>query len=171
MRYHIMNHIVKAGFLIITGLILVGCASQPANLPATALVNENALPAVSPELDHYIAWVPLEQAQTAAVAEAMTHISLRQAREETSREVCRGNPVSGGNVIERHGPVAARTPASMGGHPAWYYRISQQPGTQDCLTVEQVNLYQALQGRLPDWLSIRRGRPATVRTLGLRSDP
>ena len=166
-----MNQIVKTGSLVIAGLILLGCASRPGILPATALVSESALPAAAPDLDHYIAWIPLEQAQTAAVAEAMTHISLRNAREETSRDVCRGNPVSGGSVIERHGPVAARTPDSMGGYPAWYYRISQQPGTQDCWTEEQVNMYQALQGRLPDWLRIQPGRPAVVRTLGLRSGP
>ena len=168
-----MNHIVKVGLLVFSGLILVGCASQPHTLPATALASETTLPAAAPELDHYIAWIPLEQAQTAAVAEAMTHISLRDAREETSRDVCQGNPVSSGQVIERHGPVAARTPASMGGYPAWYYRISisRQTGTQDCRSGEQVNLYQALQGRLPDWLNIQRGRPATVRTLGLHAGP
>lgn len=162
---------LKTVSLLFSGLILVGCASQPAHLPTTALVSQSNLPEMTPDLDHYIAWIPLEQAQTAAVAEAMTHISLRHAREGASRDVCRGNPVSGGSVVERHGPVMARTPDSMGGYPAWYYRISQQPGTQDCQSEEHVNLYQALQGRLPDWLRIQPGRPAIVRTLGLRGNP
>lgn len=135
------------------------------------MVNAASLPPTSPGLDHYISWVPLSQAQTASVAEAMTHISLNNAREQLSHDLCAGDRVSSGAVVEKHGPIAVRTPASMGAYPAWYYRISQQPGLTGCRNEQSGRLYQALQTRLPNWISVSPAEPADHRTLGLRTTP
>jgi hypothetical protein len=152
---------------MISATILCACAGQPSARMPINMLNASALPDTSPGLDHYIAWIPLEQAQTATVAEAMTHISMKTAREQTSHDLCQGALITAGNVIEKHGPVATRTPVSMGGYPAWYYRISQQPGLSGCQAQKNSKLYQALQTRLPRWLSISPARPAGEQTPGL----
>ncbi len=167
MSNNIMYQVVTRSILAISAALLCACASQPPGTTPAAMVNASAVPAGDPGLDHYIAWIPLEQAQTATVAEAMTHISLRNAREQTSHDLCDGRLITGGNVIERHGPVATRTPASMGGRPAWYYRISQQPGLGGCNNGRDNYLYQALQARLPRWMRLSRAGTNDVLTRGL----
>lgn len=166
-----MNQSVKVLLLLIASTALYACASQPAAIQPLGMVNAASLPPTMPGLDHYIAWIPLEQAQTATVAEAMTHISLNNARAQVSHEMCDGGRVSNGMIVEKHGPVAARTPASMGAYPAWYYRISQRPGLTGCRTEHSGGLYRALQTRLPRWLSISPAEQSDYQTLGLQTTP
>jgi hypothetical protein len=157
--------------LVITCTLLHACAGQlPTRLPL-GMVKAESLPPTPPGLDHYISWVPLAQAQTASVAEAMTHISLSKAREHLSHDLCNGDRVSRGAVVEKYGPIAVRTPASMGAYPAWYYRISQQPGLTGCRNEQSSRLYRALQTRLPPWISVSPGDTAETHTLGLHTSP
>lgn len=145
-------------------VFMQACSHQPtAQLPAV-MVNASTLPAANPGLDHYIAWVPTEAAQTATVAEAMVHITLQHARTEVSEEMCVGQPIARGLVVEKHGPVAVRTPVGMGATPAWYYRISQRPGLQGCGAESANSLYSALQSRLPAWISVTPGKPVIRHT-------
>ena len=155
---------------MIAATLLHACASQPAGRIPTDMPSAGALPPGSAGLDHYVAWIPLEQAQTAAVAEAMTHISLRNAREQVGHDLCNGALITDGNVIEKLGPVAARMPASMGEQPAWYYRISQQPGLGGCQPARDASLYQALQARLPRWISFTPAGPVDSQTPGLQNE-
>ena len=162
-----MNQSVTYIILMFTACLLGACSLQPEHpLPAN-IISAGALPPTDPALDHFIAWVPLKQAQTATVAEAMTHISLQSAREQTRSAICNGNPVMQGKVIERLGPVAAMTPTSMGGQPAWYYRISQQPGVRGCNSSHSTRFFQAMQIRLPEWINIQSAQPGNNRTAGL----
>ena len=141
--------------LMVSCLLLHACASQPITPRSAGTVDAGSLPVANPGLDHYIAWVPLERAQTATVAEAMTHISLKNAREQTSHDLCDGIPVTGGVAVEKYGPVTSHRPVGMGGQPAWYYRISIQPGLQGCEQQSTARLYEALQTRLPSWIDFQ----------------
>jgi hypothetical protein len=120
------------------------------------------IPAADPMLDHYIAWVPRENAQTATVAEAMTHISLVNAREQTARQLCGGNWVMNGEVTDSVGPLLATAPVTAGGYPAWYYRISQRPGLHGCQNTDAQKLYHTLQEHLPAWMDIKTARSTTL---------
>ena len=166
-----MFQLVRTSSLVILCTVLYACASQPAARLPVSMVKADALPPTTPGLDHYIAWIPLKQAQTATVAEAMTHISLNNARAQLSHDMCGGGRVSSGAIVEKIGPLAARTPASMGAYPAWYYRISQRPGLTGCRTEHRGRLYQALQTRLPRWISISPGDNADYQTIGLQTTP
>ena len=143
-----------------------GCAAPGGNAPApdTATI----IPAADPALDHYIAWVPMELAQTAAVARAVTHISLGNARERTGQQLCSGSRLMNGQVAALIGPLPAIAPPHAGGYPAWYYRISQAPGLQGCAVTGNARLYRFLQGQLPDWISIQPAATAAGGTLTLR---
>jgi len=159
-----MKHIVIKILPVFAIIFMQACSHQPAARLPAVVVNASALPAANPGLDHYIAWVPVETAQTATVAEAMVHISLQHARAEVSEEMCAGQPIARGLVVEKHGPVAVRTPVGMGATPAWYYRISQRPGLQGCGAESANSLYSALQTRLPAWISVTPGKPVIRHT-------
>ena len=51
-----------------------------------------------------------------------------------------------------------RSPAKTGGYPAWYYRISHQPGFHGCASQSSAQLYLKMQENLPAWIAIA---PAT----------
>jgi len=142
---------------------LQGCMA-PAGSRAytTGPVATNRIPATDPQLDHYIAWVPLDQARTASVAEAMTHISLVNAREKTAKLLCDSDWVMNGEVIDIFGPLPANAPENAGGYPAWYYRISLRPGIQGCQNTDSQKLYHTLQEHLPEWIDVRAARTATL---------
>ena len=162
-----MKQLVIKILPVLTCIFLQACSHQPAAHLPTSMVSASALPASNPGLDHFIAWVPTEVAQTATVAEAMVHISLQHAREQVSEELCGGQPIARGVVVEKHGPVAVRNPASMGATPAWYYRISQRPGLQGCGTESANSTYRALESRLPAWISVTPGRTGISHTADL----
>jgi len=132
-------------------LALHGCAS----ISGTNSVAVSPIPESDPSLDHYIAWVPRDKAQTATVAEAMTHISLVNAREQTAKQLCSGDRVINGEAMDNVGPLPISAPESAGGYPAWYYRISHRPGLHGCQNADAREFYHALQKNLPEWMDIR----------------
>ncbi len=154
------SRLVASVVLIASCLWQTGCSSLPA---AVAVQQEPAagheIPPTDPALDHFIAWIPAEQAQTATVARAMTHISLGQARTTASRELCEGAVLRQGQVTESFGPLPVHNPATQGGKPVWYYRISQLPGLSGCENHTRTSLYQAMRKQLPDWIRIEQARP------------
>jgi hypothetical protein len=136
-----------------------GCSTMRIPAMAPTLAAATAIPPADPALDHFIAWVPVEQAQTATVARAMTHISLGNARVHASRELCGGSSLRQGHVTEIYGPLQVLDPARQGSKPAWYYRISQRPGLSGCSNHTSASLYRAMRDELPDWISIEAADP------------
>ena len=151
---------VSLTIVTVTLLALQGCSTLSSSKDHTiALTN---IPAENPMLDHYIAWIPREQAQTASVAEAMAHISLVNAREQTARQLCAGEWLMQGKVAENIGPLSAMAPEDAGGYPAWYYRVSHLPGLQGCHGVDSQALYRTMQANLPDWMNIKAAAGTTL---------
>lgn len=153
-----------AGITAAVLVILQGCTVTPATTVPAYQQTVTAIPAADPALDHYIAWIPRKKAQTAAVAKALAHISLGNAREQTAAELCDDPHVINGTVIVSIGPLPALAPVNAGGYPAWYYRVSQQPGSQGCAGTGNPGFYQVLQTNLPDWIDIKLAdsKPGTV---------
>lgn len=147
-------------YLVLVALILhiQGCAvpahSPSGNFPAQSSYHFT-IPRTDPDLDHFIAWLPREQARTAAEAEAITHVALGDAREKTGASLCRGAWVMSGPAIARLGPYPATAPAALGGYAAWYYRISHEPGMTGCGDIDSGAVYQELGANLPTWITIR----------------
>lgn len=150
-------------------LALQGCATlsgtNPCTDPCTNPVAASYIPAADPTLDHYIAWVPRDRAQTATVAAAMAHISLVNAREETAKLLCNGEWVMNGKVTDNIGPLPASAPESAGGYPAWYYRISHRPGLHGCQSTDARKLYHTLRENLPDWMEIETASTTAISLL------
>lgn len=138
---------------------LTACTTPRQPFPATDLVASSAIPAADPALDHYIARVPGNVAQTATVARAMTHISLGRARDQAGQQLCAGDRLMPGEVAVVAGPFPTVSPDSNTHEPVWYYRISQQPGLRGCEAVDEARLFQAMQNSLPAWIEIERARP------------
>jgi hypothetical protein len=153
-----------AGITAAAFVILQGCAVTPGTAAHPYQQAATTIPAADPALDHFIAWIPRKKAQTATVAKALTHISLGHARELTTAELCDGAHVISGKVIASIGPLPALAPVNAGGYPAWYYRVSQLPGSQGCAGTGNPGFYQELQTNLPDWINIRLAdsKPGTV---------
>ncbi|HYQ71912.1 MAG TPA: hypothetical protein VET88_08290, partial [Gammaproteobacteria bacterium] len=98
---------------------LQGCATRiPATEPRQLTAED--IPDANPALDHYIAWVPRDSAQTSAVAMAQAHISMGYAKEQTERQLCGDNRLMDETVTERIGPIAIIAPEALGSYPAWY---------------------------------------------------
>jgi len=150
-----MVHATPAGIFSIILITLQGCAMTSGTTSHASRNTATNIPAADPVLDHYVAWVPLEQAQTASVARAMTHISLGNAREQAAVVLCGDTRMIKQPVTDRVGPVPMAAPASVGGYPAWYYRISQPPGLQGCSQTNSQRFNQAVQDRLPTWINIQ----------------
>ena len=156
-----------AAILAATLVSLPGCAVTPDTATLSDQQAATAIPAADPALDHYIAWIPREKAQTAAVAKALTHITLSNAREQTAAELCNGSPVINGKVTGSIGPLRVLAPLTAGGYPAWYYRISQQPGLHGCAETNNYRFYQRLQANLPVWMHIKTAANRINSALGL----
>jgi len=156
---------VTATITTIALMTLQGCATITETSIYTNAVNTSNIPAADPMLDHYIAWVPRDKAQTATVAEAVTHISLVNAREQTARQLCSGNWVMNSEATTNIGPLPATAPEAAGGYPAWYYRISHQPGLRGCPGTNSQKLYHTLQANLPEWVDIQTARTTTLSML------
>lgn len=157
MRIQTITTSISSVFL----LTLHGCAIISDSHPPAI----SQIPAADPLLDHYIAWVPRDKAQTATVAEAMTHISLVNARQQTARQLCSGDWVISGEVADNIGPLPASAPESAGGYPAWYYRISHRPGLHGCRSTDTRKLYHTLQENLPEWMDVKTARTTTLSLL------
>ena len=146
-------------------ITLQGCATITGTGTYANTISASNIPAADPMLDHYIAWVPRDKAQTATVAKAVTHISLANAREQTARQLCNNNWVMNSKTTTNIGPLPTTAPAAAGGYPAWYYRISQRPGLRGCPGTDSQNLYHRLQANLPEWVSIKPARTTTLSLL------
>jgi hypothetical protein len=160
------SRLVASVVLLASCLWQGGCTTMQAAAIAPERAASTSIPPADPALDHFIAWVPAEQAQTATVARAMTHISLGNARRHAARELCGGTGLRKGHVTEILGPLPALSPAAQGSKPAWYYRISQRPGLPGCNNHTRVSLYRAMQQALPVWIRIEPAEPGP-RQLGL----
>ena len=146
---------IPAATTLMTAYLLLLQACATTNNPASTDIPEsNLVSGYEQTLDHYIAWVPRDKAQTATVAQALTHISLGRAREQAGRDLCGGTRVMNREVSRHVGPFPARAPDSVGGYDAWYYRISHRPGLHGCPKKSTAELYQALEAGLPDWISL-----------------
>ncbi|MGD2138399.1 MAG: hypothetical protein PVJ66_07550 [Gammaproteobacteria bacterium] len=142
-------------------LCLSGCAATGGTDALTSNTASEGIPAADPAFDHYIAWIPREQAPTTTIAKTLTHIRLGRAKERAASQVCGGAGLLDGRVTDLVGPLPAIAPPARGGYPAWYYRISHQPGLRGCTAVTAEELYRALETYLPGWISIRAAaRPA-----------
>lgn len=148
-----------ASLALIVCCALAGCSTARQPIPAGDMIAADAIPAADPALDHYIAWVPGDIADTATVARAITHISLGRAREQAGAELCEDERLVPGEVASVTGPFPAVGPDGGDGSPVWYYRISHQPGLRGCTDVERARLFQAMQDNLPAWIHIE---PATT---------
>jgi len=142
-----------AAIVTVTLSTLQGCSLTTINTTHTNHLT--AIPAADPRLEHYIAWIPQHEAQTATVAKALAHISLGNAREQAVAEVCDGAHTITDKVYSSVGPFQTRAPASAGGYPAWYYRISRQPELHGCQGANSQRFYHVLQANLPIWINIK----------------
>jgi hypothetical protein len=113
------------------------------------------IPEIDRTQDHLIAWVPLARAQTPAVAEALVHVELANAKELVGSKLCDGAWPVDGEVTARYGPVPATAPQDLGGYAAWYYRISQRPGLKGCGGSSASELYRKLRASLPQWILLQ----------------
>lgn len=112
-------------------------------------------PEASPELDHFIAWVPRHMAQTPTVAEALAQVEWGNAKEQAGARLCGGAWLINGEVTARSGPYPASAPARLGGYPAWYYRVSHKPGIRGCTGTTSREIYAEIRSGLPRWISIQ----------------
>ncbi|MGB5306034.1 MAG: hypothetical protein WBO57_07310 [Gammaproteobacteria bacterium] len=140
--------------ILCTHTLLVACSINPAADSDFSPATGTMIPALDPTQVHFIAWVPRDQAQTAAVARALTHIAVGNAREKTGNELCDGTWLLNGTVTGRVEPTPVRSPATSGGYAAWYYRISHQPGFHGCASQTPAQLYLHMQANLPAWVII-----------------
>jgi len=146
-------------------MTLQGCATITGTSTDSNTISASDIPVADPMLDHYIAWVPRDKAQTAAVAKAVTHISLANAREQTARQLCSSNWVMNSKTTTNIGPFPTTAPDAAGGYPAWYYRISHQPGLRGCPDTNSQKLYHRLQANLPEWVDVKMARTTTLSLL------
>lgn len=156
-----------AGIITAALVALQGCSTIPGTTPASDQQAATVIPTADPALDHYIAWIPREKAQTAAVAKALTHITLGNAREQTAKDLCNDSRVTIGKASSSVGPFRTLAPLTAGGYPAWYYRISQQPGLHGCTDTDSRRFYRILQTNLPVWMNIRTAAPPSSAALNL----
>lgn len=132
---------------------LSGCATPPASQIAPDTVSLADIPAAAPELDHYSAWIPENQAPTATVAQAMMHVALGKARLQAGDQLC-GTRLPPAQLVDRVGPLRVKQTSGQDGSSFWYYRISQEPVLPGCADIDRTEQYRALQDHLPDWVRL-----------------
>lgn len=160
------NQTVTCALALYTLILLQGCATRGAADEAgpAALAD---IPDADPALDHYVAWVPRDAAQTPAVAIALAHISMGYAKEQAARSFCGDGLLMDEAVMERTGPMATLAPEDIGKYPAWFYRISLQPGLHGCEQASTPQLYRAIQDNLPEWIRLETDVTASHDTANL----
>jgi len=157
-------HFRSLAGVILPGLLIQACSSlntvndaDMTSLPHTAGLYGSIAdaPETGPDQDHFIAWIPRQMAQTAAVAEALAQVEWGNAREQAGTRLCAGQWLASGAVTGRIGPYPATAPDRLGGYSAWYYRVSHKPGIRGCAGHATQDIYAAVQSNLPDWIIIR----------------
>ncbi len=138
-------------------LVLLLCSAN-AMLPGLSAATEphTPIPVASMELDHVIAWVPVDQASTAGVAQALVHLSLDKALRAAEAELCHGTWQLSATTMVQVKPRPALAPAALGAHQAWYYRLSRVAQTPDaCSDVDHDRFQRTISRHLPTWILIR----------------
>lgn len=161
------NQTVACAVALYILISLQACATRGAAGEARLVAAED-IPEADPALDHYVAWVPRDAAQTPTVAMALTHISMGYAKEQAARSFCGNAWLVDESIKEQTGPVATIAPEAIGRYPAWYYRISLQPGLHGCEQTSTSQLYQAIQDNLPEWIRLETAVTTTHDTAMLR---
>ena len=144
-------------------LVLQGCAMAPRSPSTSELAANETIPAAEPMLDHFIAWVPREEAQTAIAARALTHTTLGSARKQAGDQLCGGTWVGNSTITNVVGPLQAWATTDNGGYAAWYYRVSHLPGLKGCTTASDVQVYQAMEASLPEWIRVQAANATPVK--------
>lgn len=144
--------------MLVTLVLLQGCTAQ--RTAGTGYYPGGTghafmAPEIDQTQDHFIAWIPLDRAQTPTVAEALVHVELAKAKDRVGMKLCDGAWLIDGEVTARYGPVPATAPPDLGGYPAWYYRISHQPGLKGCIASPPSDLYRELRVNLPQWILLQ----------------
>jgi hypothetical protein len=147
------NQTITCALALYILISLQGCATRGASGEAGPVALEG-IPDADPTLDHYVAWVPRDAAQTPTVAMALAHISMGYAKEQTARRFCGDGLLLDEAVTERAGPMATVAPEDIGKYPAWFYRISLRPGLHGCEQASTPQLYRAIQDNLPEWIRL-----------------
>jgi hypothetical protein len=160
------NQTVACALAFYTLISLQGCATRGAAGDAGPEAAAD-IPAADPALDHYVAWVPRDAAQTPTVAMALAHISMGYAKEQASRSFCGDGLLIDEAVTQRTGPMATVAPEDIGRYPAWFYRISLQPGLHGCEQASTAQLYRAIQDNLPEWIRLETAVTASHDTAAL----
>ena len=156
MRIRLLPKLVTVYLL----LVLQGCAMTPRSPSTSELAATGAIPAAEPVLDHYIAWVPRDEAQTATVARAMAHTALGNARKQAGDNLCGGIWVGNNTITNVIGPIQTWASTGNGGYHAWYYRISHLPGLRGCTTASDTRVYREMETKLPEWIHVQTARVA-----------
>jgi len=103
MKLRLLTRLVTVYLL----LVLQACAMAPRSPSTLEVAASSAIPAAEPALDHYIAWIPRDEAQTATVARALTHTALGSARKEAGDSLCNGVWIGNNSVTNVIGPLQA----------------------------------------------------------------
>jgi hypothetical protein len=161
-------HIRHLGGALILGTLIQACSTvhtvdHPAGYgtrqTADIYGSVSSDPEASPEMDHFIAWVPRHMAPTATVARAMAQVEWGNAKEQAGASLCDGAWLVNGEVTGRSGPYPATAPDRLGGYAAWYYRVSHKPGVNGCAAITTWRIYTEIRSNLPRWIDIRTAMP------------
>jgi hypothetical protein len=161
------NQTVACALALYTLISLQGCATYGAAGEAIPPAVAD-IPDADPALDRYVAWVPRDTAQTPTVAMALAHISMGYAKEQAARSLCGDDLLMDETIAERTGPLETMAPGDIGSYPAWYYRVSLQPGLHGCEQTSTPQLYRAIQDNLPGWIRLEPAVTASHDTARLR---
>jgi len=126
-------------------MILVACLAAAGGAASAA-------PFLYPGHDEVIAWVPAEQAETAAIARGLVHIELHRARQLAAQSLCEGSCPPDGRLIHRDGPHLI--PPSGKGTGVWMYRLARVPQDSIC-NIDKATFLRAVSSHLPPWIVIR----------------
>jgi hypothetical protein len=129
--------------------LLNGCALPHWSRAPADLAARPDIPAADPRFDQFSAWIPVSVAPTATAAQAMTRVALGKARLQAGLQLC-GDILQLARITASTGPL--RIEHGAPGESYWYYRVSQQPGLQDCATVSETEQYRFVRDHLPDWI-------------------
>jgi hypothetical protein len=145
--------------LLLLGGLSQSCAQVPTGTISGSRVDITAdqpVPSAHASLDQVIAWVPLDRAPTAGVAQAHIHVALRKAKRLAEAELCEGIWTLNRPARLQVKPRRATAPAAAGGGEAWFYRLSREPATgQVCAGVDSSTFLRTVSHHLPSWMLLR----------------
>ncbi|MEN8107382.1 MAG: hypothetical protein ABFS22_05180 [Pseudomonadota bacterium] len=146
--------------IIIACTLITGCAGNPPVAESQPL-DTHVDTAGNPALDHFIARIPYQQATTATVARARTHVAIGKARSQLA-DICGGTWLVSGPIAASSGPHLSTAAGMSESESVWYYRISRRPGLRGCNVITADELYIQLRDNLPAWITLQRSEPAAA---------